>query len=503
MNRIFFLIAELAGFDYHLFAHNKPRAILNARLVLHRAEEQKDAIHFNSLDRICTEESDQLEFIDADLLADILRRGVNDRNSLAIRKILARARKDDQGRWTVPVKYSQIDQGRCVTNHGLQSLPREYRGVVAQGYTDVDFVNCGYYIMRGLMRGLGLPCPAIEHYIANRDACLRELGGLDSKKQFIAVLNGATPHGACATLHSISGEVRALYDRIEHTEKYIAHTEMCVAREQKKQGMTAGQTIAHLEQMRLYARPDTYEDKRACLSLEGALAKRRYMASYVSNKCFQVESRLLDSLISTVRAKLNRKPAVVKMFDGCMFHDTTVDELDLPAIEQAILRDTGYPMRLKIKPLRDERYHLAVPESSFVGLTTQEMEGVDAMLDEYPAVYPGLPIEMTASVNVGEARLTNNQALSFVRLEVKDDMRYFILADVGGVEHALAEKQARMCSRPAFCITAHKSQGRTLAGAVAIHQFMEKKDNGDWLVEPEWRYVALTRSTKPESVAVM
>ena len=504
-------IGELASIDRHIFAHNKQRAILNSHITLHNAQDQKEATLFTSAERALAEDYHSLEYPDVDLLADILRRGVDDEASLKIRKYLARARKDKHGQWSVGVRYTQKDRGRRVANVGLQQLPSHIRACVASQYIDLDFENCGYHIMVNVLRRRKLKHTAIKYYIGHREQCLQEVG-IGAKKIYLSVLNGAQPGvHHCANLQEIAEEIKGLHDQLDNTDQYYKHSEMKVSEAQREVGLKPVDVSEYLAQLKKHAKPETYQEKYESLTLDGALAVRKYMASFVSWRCFQEENKILEAMIKSVHERIDRKCQTVLCFDGALLHGVKPDELDLRAIERDVLRATQYKMKLKIKPMLASDTQLVSPPP-FEGLTHDEMEGLDIKLDEYPAVYFGLPCEMTETVfghtvvvnGTGEkVRLTNNQSLTFARLATIGGDRCFVFVTADGVDVSLEEHTARTCSRPAFCITAHKAQGRTLTGSVAIHQYYDKAYDESWRTSAEWRYVALTRATNPERVFIV
>ena len=51
---------------------------------------------------------------------------------------------------------------REFAEYGLQGLPSDVRNQIAsKDYIDVDFNNCGFRLMRDMMKSAGLPCPNI------------------------------------------------------------------------------------------------------------------------------------------------------------------------------------------------------------------------------------------------------------------------------------------------------------------------------------------------------
>lgn len=465
------------------------------------------------------------EYPDVDRLAHIMRNGyrvkvvsitgretstqidISPELHMAIRQYLAHAKLSKKGIWRVGVNYTAEGQGRRFVTAGLQKLSNAIRCQVANDYIDVDFSNCGYHLMRDLMAQYGLACPWISYYIDNRKECLSGArgGGISPKEQFIATLNGSTIHTGSDVLVGIQAEILILHNYLDGKAPYAEYVRGKVADAQKELGMTPEQAVSYLDRMATTMKSAKFNALHSKIDYEGAMISRQYMASYVANLTYKMEAVCLEALISAVKKQL-RAPnlSVVRVFDGAMFHKVDGNKLDLRAIEASILKSTGHDMKVAIKPMVDPAVKLD-NYPRFTGLTAEEFEGVSHLeLDEFPCVYPGLPIEMTATIHLDkENRVTNNEALKFIRLITEDGQRYFELSRVNGAIVKILDQTMRRCARPAFCITNHKSQGRTIEGSMAVHQYYQKKECGQWTVTPRWRYTALTRARDPEQVYVV
>jgi hypothetical protein len=483
----------------HLFYENKPRARFNNRITLHKAQEHKEGKVFSMQERSCNKKYPNYEYPDIDRLASLLRDGSFDDDSslkLFIRDYIARAELTPSGKWRVGVNYYRPSNDREHAR-GIQKFPKWIRALVCRDYIDYDFDNCGYRLMRELLKKHNLAYGSLSHYIDNRAECCRR-AGINAKEKFIAVLNGCPP-SQTPELYAIAREIKALHDHMEKTTCYSDYVEWKCNKAQRKNGMTPRQTLKYLETMRKHAKPETYQEKMNDYDFDSALASRRYMASYIAHLNFEVEAKACKALVNAVEQLEGQKVHHVLCYDGALFYK--VKGLDVKVIEELIYDSTGLRLPVKIKPVFDPNDKLldVVP---FTGLTDEELgDLVLPDVDEYPAVYPGMPCVMHETINIDSVRLTNNEPLVFEKLETKDWTRYFVFTREDGTSVSVPEDLARKNSRPAFATTVHKSQGLTIDGAVVMHQFYEKRGD-EWKCNPAMRYVGLTRATDPQKVYV-
>jgi hypothetical protein len=494
-------MSQLVKMDKHIFVNNRPRAKLNTQIVSFNAHEEKGAIFFSSNERVIVHGNKQIHYEYADIprLAVILRDGVDDADSLMIRKYLARARFHN-GQWRVGVSYTCPNDDRMFADTGLQKFPRWLRALVAPKYVDVDFSNCGYFIIRELMKKMKLPYDAINEYIENRDVHLKEATLFNPKKQFISVLNG----GKAASYHllrAIEIEIKALHDKLAKTEQYKEWVKCRVKKEQVKNKLIREQDVEkRLNMLETNSLPETFESAFRRLNYNRAILTGEYIKSYVSHLIYKKEAMLLSLLIKSVRNQTDKSIPVVPIFDGAMFYGIDKESLDLDQIGKDIFNVTGYPMKVSIKPVHDNDEYI---NRAFHGLSPAELEGTgDITYDEYPAVYPGLPCIMTSTIGQDQDKLVNNEEITFLKREIKNQRSYFIFTRKDSdAEICVDEAHARRYSRPSFCITDYKSQGTTIHGTVCIHQYFDK-NNSQNSMSSNSRYVSLTRATNASNVYV-
>ena len=147
------------------------------------------------------------EYVNTANLRRILRARKVDRDQLAQLKSLEkrlRAQGGDHHRLDFALSDPQVcvddlfgrlypKRERGGSTPSLQGLKRDVRKALAHDqYTDVDMVNAHPVILSQLFLKLELACPALERYVAEREAVLAETGlGRDEAKQaFITLMYG-------------------------------------------------------------------------------------------------------------------------------------------------------------------------------------------------------------------------------------------------------------------------------------------------------------------------
>ena len=484
----------------HLFCENAPRSSLNARIATYLACEHKDGVIFPRNERINCRKYAHYEYPDVNILAQRLRDGTIDEPELSVfvREYLARAELHN-GVWRVGVNYYTPSNDR-ENGQGLQKFPRWLRAQVARNYTDLDYENCGYHLMRALLKKYKLPYDALTYYIENRAKCWKRATVLNAKKAFIAVLNG----GACCNspeLRAIYDQVTALYPILEDTENYIHYVRWKVTKAQRATGLTEAQTIDHLTYLKKQAHPAKYEEKRNALDYAHAMDSKYYIKSYVAHLNFMKEAQACRALVSAVNEQQGRKVPTVLCFDGALFHNVKPEQINLKELESLVYANTGLHIPINIKPIHDNGDLSAVPV--FTGITADEMEGLMLpQLDEYSAVFPGMLCVLFETIHIDGVRLSNNEQITFNKIIKKDDATYFTFTRKDGTTIDIPEEEARKYSRPAYAMTVHKSQGLTIDGGVCVHQFYETR-NDIYKATPASRYVSLTRANDPEQVYVL
>jgi hypothetical protein len=86
----------------------------------------------------------------------------------------------------IPMRYREVGAGRIFASGGVQNISRSVRAIALAGMYDYDISNCHLAIVRELADRLGLRCPALDGYLANKiafregiAAYLNETSGVD------------------------------------------------------------------------------------------------------------------------------------------------------------------------------------------------------------------------------------------------------------------------------------------------------------------------------------
>jgi hypothetical protein len=207
----------------------------------------------------------------------------------------------------------------------MQSMPRSVRHTIAAPrYVDVDIVNCQPTIASQLCAAHGVPMPALDRYLADREQLLRELAASASlsrelaKKAVVAVMNGsnAVPRSAPAWFHAFVAETKLVHAALLSAPD-LAPTLRDVRARNPARGNLGGRLLA-----RLFA---DAEDRVLTCALE----------------------RLASRGVSTANA--------VHMFDGFMLPREAFDPPGLEAalvdVNAHVLAATGFAVRFIEKPM--------------------------------------------------------------------------------------------------------------------------------------------------------
>ena len=179
-------------------------------------------------------------------------------------------------------------------------------------YTDVDMVNAHPVILSQLFLKLGLACPALERYVAEREAVLAETGlGRDEAKQaFITLMYGGerkdpTPFMA------------------EFREEFLTNATAVLASE-------------------AYARYRTLAEAKKPANVLGC------GISFVAQ---DLERQLVCCAIQTLQSKGYEVGTIIH--DGFLVRSLSVKDQDRRDVEEAVRRTHGYEIRFVKKSLGD------------------------------------------------------------------------------------------------------------------------------------------------------
>jgi hypothetical protein len=114
--------------------------------------------------------------------------------------------------------------GRLFCSYSLQSIPREFRGYFANGFTtDIDMVNCHPKILLYLCKKHNIPCENLEYYCNNRNAVLEQFKSRDSGKLAInACINNDkySCYGAKTFMKKLDDEVGWIQKSLTQNPEY-------------------------------------------------------------------------------------------------------------------------------------------------------------------------------------------------------------------------------------------------------------------------------------------
>ena len=267
------------------------------------------------------------EYVNTANLRRILRARKVDRDQLAQLKSLEkrlRAQGGDHHRLDFALPDPQVcvddlfgrlypKRERGGSTPSLQGLKRDVRKALAHDqYTDVDMVNAHPAILSQLFLKLGLACPALERYVAEREAVLAETGlGRDEAKQaFITLMYGGerkdpTPFMA------------------EFREEFLTNATAVLASE-------------------AYARYRTLAEAKKPANVLGC------GISFVAQ---DLERQLVCCAIQTLQSKGYEVGTIIH--DGFLVRSLSVKDQDLRDAEEAVRRTHGYEVRFVKKSLGD------------------------------------------------------------------------------------------------------------------------------------------------------
>lgn len=229
-------------------------------------------------------------------------------------------------KYDYPAKYKQSGFARVYAEKGLglQQFPRDIRNLLAQPYYfDIDMVNCHPTILLKICKDYNWACPNLERYVADRDTIIAELGekydtGRDEIKEYMNTLMylGGLPY-----------DCKVAEDEFLNAYK----NEMFAIAENVK-----------LKYPSVYAK--TSKDR---------LTDRDKLSTCMSFVLTTEEHKILMAVNRTLES--NKRNVDVLIYDGCLVRklpeEKSFDMRLLLETEKAILKDTGYNVKLAVKPL--------------------------------------------------------------------------------------------------------------------------------------------------------
>ena len=232
------------------------------------------------------------------------------------------------GRGFVAHRYQETGTGRlsAMGHANLQSAPRTVRKAALTGLWDYDFENCHYAIIEQMAERYGRSCPAIRHYLDNKQAVRAgiaadigvEIGQV--KRALIAVI-----YGARASASRYVALYEAMGNSKERTRRLLRHPLFIDLHRDVK---AAGNAILSGWPVR---RRRLINEAEKGISVE---AKKEQCMAHLAQGA--------EAII--LRAALRQYPdkIVLLVHDGFV----TTEPVDEATIERAVLAETGYVMKL-------------------------------------------------------------------------------------------------------------------------------------------------------------
>ena len=267
------------------------------------------------------------EYVNTANLRRILRARKVDRDQLAQLKSLEkrlRAQGGDHHRLDFALPDPQVcvddlfgrlypKRERGGSTPSLQGLKRDVRKALAHDqYTDVDMVNAHPVILSQLFLKLGLACPALERYVAEREAVLAETGlGRDVAKQvFLTLMYGGERKDPTPFMANFRDEFLTNATVVLASEAYERYRTLAEA---KKPANVLGCGISFVAQ--------------------------------------DLERQLVCCAIQTLQSKGYEVGTIIH--DGFLVRSLLVKDQDLRDAEEAVGRMHGYEVRFIKKSLGD------------------------------------------------------------------------------------------------------------------------------------------------------
>ena len=267
------------------------------------------------------------EYVNTANLRRILRARKVDRDQLAQLKSLEkrlRAQGGDHHRLDFALPDPQVcvddlfgrlypKRERGGSTPSLQGLKRDVRKALAHDqYTDVDMVNAHPVILSQLFLKLGLACPALERYVAEREAVLAETGlGRDEAKQvFLTLMYGGERKDPTPFMAEFRDEFLTNATAVLASEAYERYRTLAEA---KKPANVLGCGISFVAQ--------------------------------------DLERQLVCCAIQTLQSKGYEVGTIIH--DGFLVRSLGVKDQDLRDAEEAVRRTHGYEVRFIKKSLGD------------------------------------------------------------------------------------------------------------------------------------------------------
>ena len=273
----------------------------------------------------------------------------------------------------LPVRYymheAQEGFGRMkseVMVSGMQPIPyvrmwREARAALASKYYwDVDMENCQPWLLEQKLKSYNIPCPQLSRYIADRNACLKEVmtacevGRDDAKRLFIRVM--------------FFGGIKGWLSEHPHAKAGSMPSWVRSLRDELRSGATALMKLPLLSQLKdMNAKKGVSMMPAIDEGRENMHAHSDPLASIMAMYLQTLECECVRALVRTIHGDCRAVGGII--YDGVLV-EKSADENSLPEAklrswEDAVKTETGLTIRLVVKEFETPaEWSMAAPQSA-------------------------------------------------------------------------------------------------------------------------------------------
>ena len=395
-------------------------------------------------------------------------------------------RSGEYGVKTVHYKYAGASKkGRVYADksQSLQNITRQIRHTIARDhYHDIDMENAHPRILQHICRAHEISTPKLDEYVLDRDRIIGDMksqyqvGKSPVKVAILSIMNGGAQNYKKLMVQSGKG-----------TNKWMEEftTE-----------------VSKIHQMLARRYPTRYRQQVSKRTAHGK--NYNHKASFCNILMCEMENDILQCMYATLKKDGLVASDVVLCFDGIMIlKNSRVDEDYLRKMELDITSKFGIVIRLEKKAM-DEHVKLPDDIPRYEAADNPQVSSSD-IYDEFPAVYENMPIIANSNRHRSQNNYLNNQQFTITEVpesypDVEKDATVKIAMRGGGSEPiTISFRELQRDFRPAYCITAYKSQGMTISEPHMVHGFDGMGSNAD----RNGQYVCITRTTDVKFLTVI
>ena len=257
-------------------------------------------------------------------------------------KVLLKSLRDNRNRQTLTgniniiyrltsTKPGEMGFGRYYGQKGsLETIEKDIRGTLAQEfYSDIDIVNCHPTLMVQIAKRLDIQMPGFEEYNTNRDTIIKTL---------------AAQHNC------FESTIKDIPIRIAYGGAIKFDNETKVNELQNLSSFPLWAVMKEdIERLYNKLKESDMDSKVAELLDYCKRQKNNVKGTFLSLILQTYERNCLEAIVSYF--KENGMEVDVLCYDGCMVRSRDITDEMLLAAEEAVKEQTGFDIKLKIKPL--------------------------------------------------------------------------------------------------------------------------------------------------------